>query len=136
MHYLHPRSRSTSTLFTTTLAVSFIIVGLPHVLPCPVDRRQFADSYETADGKIRKRRQRDETTHLNHNQHEDDAVRNAEIGEDGLPKRECPVPKPSGIVGQILGFRNEERPRPAEIVVNTLETRQTRQSHKGKSNGT
>lgn len=26
-------------------------------------------------------------------------------GRMGKPKRECPVPKPTGIVGEILGFK-------------------------------
>ncbi|KKA25301.1 hypothetical protein T310_0675 [Rasamsonia emersonii CBS 393.64] len=43
-HYLHPRSRSTSSLFAATLLASFVIVGLPHIFPCPAPRRTLADS--------------------------------------------------------------------------------------------
>ena len=32
-------------------------------------------------------------------------------------KRECPVPKPGGLVGQVLGFRKEDRERPKVPVI-------------------
>ncbi|SMR42715.1 unnamed protein product [Zymoseptoria tritici ST99CH_1E4] len=122
MHYLHPRSRTTGTLFTTTLAVSFIVVALPHLLPCPVDRRQFADSYETPDGKIRRRRKRKDMENEKAGESGSSAVGNAAASEDP-PQRECPIPKPGGIVGQIMGFKNEERPRPTEVIVQKLSAR-------------
>lgn len=61
--HLHPRSRSTSILFTGTLLAGFIVVGLPHILPCPAPRKRFADSTEQIligpDGQqIRLQRQR------------------------------------------------------------------------------
>ena len=31
-----------------------------------------------------------------------------EADEWAAPKRECPVPKPSGLIGQVLGLKNEE----------------------------
>lgn len=46
--------------------------------------------------------------------------------DEGRPKRECPIPKPTGLVGQIMGFKNEERPKPAEIIVQTLEAKRTK----------
>ena len=42
--HLHPRSSATTTLFASTLAASFIIVGIPHIFPCPAPRRAFSDS--------------------------------------------------------------------------------------------
>ncbi|EME89220.1 uncharacterized protein MYCFIDRAFT_103452, partial [Pseudocercospora fijiensis CIRAD86] len=103
--YLHPRSRTTGTLFTTTLAISFAVVALPHLLPCPVDRRQFADSYETPDGRIVRRKKRRCA------QDPAEGTENVESTSDGLadarPQRECPVPKPGGIVGQIMGFTKD-----------------------------
>ncbi|KAF8421191.1 hypothetical protein EV426DRAFT_218511 [Tirmania nivea] len=36
--HLHPRSLSTTSLFSTTLALAFMVVAVPHVLPCPVRR--------------------------------------------------------------------------------------------------
>lgn len=52
------------------------------------------------------------------------------LTSNGRPKRECPVPKPGGIVGQIMGFKNEERPRPSEVVVQPLEAKRSRQIQK------
>ncbi|KAK4543735.1 hypothetical protein LTR36_005380 [Oleoguttula mirabilis] len=121
MHYLHPRSRTTGTLFTATLAVSFLVVALPHLLPCPVDRRQFADTIEMPDGTIKRRRRKSQAP-------EEEAGLAKAIADDdmqqavseGRPKRECPVPKPGGLVGQIMGFESKERERPAEVVVQGL----------------
>lgn len=128
MHHLHPRSKSTSTLFTATLFISFLVVGAPHLLPCPVDRRQFADSFEAPDGK-RYRRRRKEVANSN------GGAQGVEISDDGMmedgrPKRECPVPKPGGIVGQIMGFKNEERPKPSEVIIQPLDAKRVRQSQR------
>ncbi|MCJ1314237.1 hypothetical protein MMC25_007917 [Agyrium rufum] len=49
---LHPRSRQTSSLFATTLLVSFLVVTMPHLLPCPAPRVEFADE----DGRKRRRK--------------------------------------------------------------------------------
>lgn len=122
MHHLHPRSRTTSTLFTTTLAVSFLVVTLPHLLPCPVDRRQFADTIEGPDGKPRRRRRVKEAA--------DDATPsngNEEALNYAKRKRECPVPKPGGFVGQMMGFEKEEgRKGPLEVVVKGMDGRPLR----------
>ncbi len=120
MHALHPRSRSTSTLFTATLAVSFLVVALPHLLPCPVDRRQFADTQIDADGKMRRRKKRDASANgLS-------STANLEIDEDGRRKRECPVPKPGGLVGQIMGFDQKQKEKPVEVVVQSRMSRMTK----------
>lgn len=124
MHYLHPRSRTTGTLFTGTLAISFLVVALPHLLPCPVDRRQFADTIEMPDGTIKRRRKRKpETTE------EDDVNKEviAQVMDDSRPNRECPVPKPGGLVGQMMGFENKNREAPAEVVVQTLKGKKARE---------
>ncbi|KAH9827119.1 hypothetical protein Tdes44962_MAKER03089 [Teratosphaeria destructans] len=120
MHYLHPRSRQTGTLFTATLVVSFAVVALPHVLPCPVDRRQFADTIEMPDGTIRRRRRRQREEEGR----DGDSSASEGDGEAGVaqrPKRECPVPKPGGIVGSMIGFKRVERAKEAEVVVKELE---------------
>lgn len=133
MHHLHPRSRSTSTLFTTTLAISFLVVGAPHLLPCPVDRRQFADSFEAPDGKRYRRKRREVSEPEPVIQEHLETATGASGGEtvqDGRPKRECPVPKPGGLVGQLMGFKNEERPRPAELIVQPLDAKNTRRMPK------
>ncbi|KAG6986749.1 hypothetical protein G7Y79_00073g098480 [Physcia stellaris] len=40
---LHPRSRLTTSLFTSTLLLSFLVVGMPHILPCPRPRVEYSD---------------------------------------------------------------------------------------------
>ncbi|KAJ6444411.1 F-box domain-containing protein [Purpureocillium lavendulum] len=104
--HLHPRSRMTSSLFATTVVASFFVVALPHILPCPVPRTKFADGEVIVDENGRRRRwRRRETTEskdgiVQFNQTaEDDTYTNA-----GRATRECPVPKPGGILGEWLGF--------------------------------
>ena len=103
--HLHPRSRTTSSLFATTVALSFLVVGLPHVLPCPAPRVVYADGEMVdASGKRRRRRkpQNAET--------QDGIARfeNMDSSDEARAmnaKRECPVPKPGGVVGELLGFK-------------------------------
>jgi cytochrome c oxidase assembly factor 2 len=96
---LHPRSRTTLSLFTSTLVLSFAVVALPHVIPCPVPHRTkvYADGeLKGAEGaRRRRRRQYSENGSLNSSRIESE--------------RECPVPKPSGLIGQILGFKAQEK---------------------------
>jgi hypothetical protein len=131
---LHPRSRSTSSLFAATMVASFVIVGLPHIFPCPAPRRTLADSQVemTPDGQqiLRPRRRRrnphstsdspdtlqypKEKSPIGATQFTESASEEAstfyqmEAEAEALARigRECPVPKPRGIVGQILGFSN------------------------------
>lgn len=121
--HLHPRSRSTTSLFAATLLASFFIVGIPHLFPCPAPRHTLADSdtVVTPDGRIRKRRRKstgsseqaqsiesDNPTPVSSQVDEELATfmqmeKEAKALENTA--RECPVPKPRGIVGQILGFQ-------------------------------
>ncbi|KAJ6005885.1 hypothetical protein N7451_003829 [Penicillium sp. IBT 35674x] len=93
--HLHPRSRSTMSLFAGTLLASLVVVGMPHVFPCPAPRRTFADSEMTitADGQ----QVPQVTTFF---QMEEEAEKLTHIGH------ECPVPKPKGVLGELLGFHN------------------------------
>ena len=43
-------------------------------------------------------------------------------------KRECPVPKPGGLVGQIMGFRKQAREKPAEVLVKEWQGRKATSS--------
>lgn len=126
---LHPRSRSTSSLFAATMLASVVIVGLPHVFPCPAPRRTLADSnmVMTADGqqaeRPRRRRRKlgpEEDAFPNTNavqknttpQSTDEEVSTflqMEAEAESMAKvgRECPVPKPRGIIGELLGFSNK-----------------------------
>ncbi|EEH10078.1 conserved hypothetical protein [Histoplasma capsulatum G186AR] len=145
--YLHPRSRSTVSLFTITLMSSLVIVGIPHLFPCPVPRHAYADSemIMSADGQqrmVRKRRRKpteprlhgesdanstlidDTTTQIHtvtpknsiHRQQEgtvdEEIVKFRQMEEEARSlatvKRECPVPKPGGVIGQLLGFRSQD----------------------------
>lgn len=106
--HLHPRSRMTTSLFTTTLMVSFLVVAAPHLIPCPVDPRTLADAADPTGESRRRRRRRlaeDETC----NDVLSEERRKRKQMEDRLaPKRECPVPKPGGLIGQVLGVHKEE----------------------------
>ncbi|KAM0328040.1 hypothetical protein ACHAQA_005441 [Verticillium albo-atrum] len=118
--HLHPRSRMTSSLFATTVVASFFVVGLPHILPCPAPRVAYADGEVVVgeDGKRRRRRRRDVNPPeikdgiVHFNQSSDEAAMNS---KDDRGDRECPVPRPGGMLGEWLGFHAEkkvdERPR-------------------------
>jgi cytochrome c oxidase assembly factor 2 len=88
------------SIFTGTLAVSFLVVGLPHLLPCPVPRRAFAEGEVPEELRQRRRRRKFVDGEANSEQIQ------AEIILD--KRRECPVPKPGGLVGQVLGFEKHE----------------------------
>jgi cytochrome c oxidase assembly factor 2 len=122
--HLHPRSRSTTSLFAATLLASFFIVGMPHIFPCPAPRRALADSNTiiTPDGqqerRIRRRRRKATESPEQTQSIEGIPTPSSQVDEElttflqmekeakALEKtgRECPVPKPRGIMGQILGF--------------------------------
>ena len=110
--HLHPRSRFTSSLFATTLFASFFVVALPHALPCPAPRVVRADG-EMPDGTPRRRRKRKIVESEEGEPVISKGIRAGEgCNEDSgsslqtsMPKRECPVPKPGGLMGEILGFK-------------------------------
>ncbi|KAK8191898.1 hypothetical protein HDK77DRAFT_63780 [Phyllosticta capitalensis] len=130
---LHPRSRQTVSLFTGTLLVSFFVVGLPHLLPCPVPSRAYADAPASADPnnpqqqRRRRRRSSAPPTAVDDETASAASVVGAAM-EDGRRARECPVPKPGGLVGKVLGFETEggARPRPTEVVVESIRARRDR----------
>lgn len=119
--HLHPRSSYTTSLFTTTLAISFLVVGLPHILPCPAPRVIFADESLSESPRNPSNPSLSETT-SGHESPEYEArgqrpkrceqkwtPGQVQIGIEERQKlqakaHECPVPKPSGRLGQLLGF--------------------------------
>ena len=137
---LHPRSAQTFSLFTTTLVLSFLVVGLPHILPCPVPHTVRAESSgdfqqlplrdddcsstrETpadrrqckADRPPRRKRRKSGAAETEAAAEPDAAAASPESAREKIkrqvelqrPKRTCPIPKPGGLVGQILGVRED-----------------------------
>ena len=95
---------------------------MPHILPCPAPRVKFADGdFEvTEDGKRRKRRPANALNPLD-SSGEGEIASSPEVSEEEKitmrkKSHECPVPKPRGFIGEVLGFRKEETaeklPRP------------------------
>ncbi|EHK20425.1 uncharacterized protein TRIVIDRAFT_90014 [Trichoderma virens Gv29-8] len=103
--HLHPRSRMTSSLFATTVLASFFVVALPHLLPCPVPRTKYADGEIIVDENGRRKRWRRRDVDA-----KDGLVQFNQTTEDEIERatermtRECPVPKPGGMLGEWLGF--------------------------------
>jgi cytochrome c oxidase assembly factor 2 len=98
----------TTSLFGTTLMVSFLVVAAPHLIPCPVDPRTLADSADPT-GESRRRRRRRIPEDESCSQVMGEERRRQRLIEEKLAaKRECPVPKPGGLIGQVLGVQDEE----------------------------
>jgi len=137
--HLHPRSAATSTLFAGTLAASFIVVGIPHIFPCPRPRKGYADSERQVDANgspIRRRKRAAENSATNEKvlanapqmgsggklrnlQEEAELFKQLEAEAKVVRKEshECPVPKPTGLVGRFLGFENGQKSsKPEELV--------------------
>ncbi|KAF1948875.1 hypothetical protein CC80DRAFT_482194 [Byssothecium circinans] len=134
--HLHPRSRMTMSLFTSTLMVSFVVVAAPHLLPCPVDPRTLADSADpdALSGEPRKRRRRRISREETCNDVMSEERRKVkEVDEWATPKREreCPVPKPGGLIGQVLGLKKESDGREEEdsVTRQVVRVRRNRKSH-------
>ncbi|KAK3323420.1 hypothetical protein B0T19DRAFT_401752 [Cercophora scortea] len=107
--HLHPRSRMTSTLFAATIVASFAVVALPHILPCPAPRIAYADGEMSPDGTIKRRRRRrpDAAEKDGIIQFQTASGEDPEATKSQLEKRECPVPKPHGKLGELFGFTKE-----------------------------
>ncbi|KAL2169288.1 hypothetical protein VTG60DRAFT_6291 [Thermothelomyces hinnuleus] len=131
--HLHPRSRMTSSLFATTVLASFLVVALPHILPCPAPARRvyYADDGGEEEGGMSRVRAKARRTRAVRDEAEGggsespaDQDGTAGIGvvefrpgtgeDEGSSRgrrakgrgrgRECPVPKPGGMLGEWLGF--------------------------------
>ena len=103
--------RSTELLRRMLALLSFFVVALPHFLPCPAPRGVYADDGEIIDAKGRKRRRRrPQDVEVKNGVAQFD---NASENEDhqGKSRRECPVPKPSGVLGQLLGVKKTNNDR-------------------------
>jgi len=48
-----------------------------------------------------------------------------ELLAESRKRRECPVPKPGGLVGQIMGFKEQGREKPSEVLVKEWQRRKS-----------
>jgi len=99
---------------------------MPHIFPCPVDRRQYADSGPDSSKRRRRRAQKEN----------DDATTTTtkvfvEDADTMAQRRACPVPKPNGLLGQIMGFTEDKDRDGALVVVKSLQEAK----HRRKSDG-
>ncbi|KAK1766837.1 hypothetical protein QBC33DRAFT_90757 [Phialemonium atrogriseum] len=107
--HLHPRSRMTSSLFATTVVASFFVVALPHVLPCPAPRVTYADGeMPEGSGKRRRRRKPEITETRDGIVQFGSSTGDEESRRSARPRRECPVPKPGGVVGELLNLKKKK----------------------------
>ena len=119
----------TSSLFATTVVASFFVVALPHILPCPVPRTKYADGEVIVDENGRRRRWRrreapengDGIVQFNQTAEDDNTFNAAE-----RTKRECPVPKPGGMLGEWLGFHKNDDETETGKKIDRLQTIQGR----------
>ena len=89
--------------------VSFLVVAMPHIVPCPVPRMKLADEdlELLEDGRSRRRK----NIHTGDNTEEPDEslkkgqLSNLEEQRAAMRRKahECPVPKPGGPIGRLLG---------------------------------
>jgi cytochrome c oxidase assembly factor 2 len=111
----------TMSLFTTTLMFSFLVVAAPHIMPCPVDPRTLADSADPTGENRRRRRRRIPEEEGCNDAMRDDRRRRQLIEEKLAAKRECPVPKPGGLIGQVLGVKAEDEQEQQEQQLSILQ---------------
>jgi len=131
--HLHPRSLTTTSLLGTTLLVSFLVVGMPHIIPCPAPRLAFAEgeqiSISEEGGGRRRRRRRKADQGQEESISEEESVTVLDQRKESIKKaRECPVPKPMGIIGSLLGSGKgeEEAAIPPKVRVETRKAERRR----------
>lgn len=103
----------TSSIFATTVLVTFFVVALPHALPCPAPRVAYADGETMVDENGRRRRRRpaqpvDVRDGVAQFERSSDEAGRSMV--EGREERQCPVPKPGGILGEMLGFHKPREP--------------------------
>lgn len=89
-------------------------------MPCPAPRIAYADGEMPGDGTQKRRRRRRKCINTDGSPQEeckdlsqlegvsmDEGESMADQLREARSTRECPVPKPGGIVGEILGFRSK-----------------------------
>lgn len=76
---------------------------------------------------MRRRRRRKQATEESGS--EGDAAESYDALMAEKKKRECPVPKPGGLVGQVMGFKEHESQRPSQVIVKELQGRRGGHKH-------
>lgn len=99
--------------------VSFLVVAAPHLIPCPVDPRTLADSPDPTGATRRRRRRKISEEEAGSDAMSDERRRRLQMEGRIAPKRECPVPKPGGLIGQVLGWKDEQGSQAEERVTLT-----------------
>ena len=97
--------------------VSFLVVAAPHLFPCPVDPRTLTDSADPTGQNRKRRRRRSPEDETCNNVMSSERRRKQLIEEKLAAKRECPVPKPGGLIGQVLGVQNEEEDKEERLSI-------------------
>jgi cytochrome c oxidase assembly factor 2 len=101
--HLHPRSSATSTLFGVTLLASFVVVGIPHIFPCPRPKNGRLSAPQ--DLKIPTNHDRQTQLQKTELEIEEEILRQIEVeaAQYESQRRECPVPKPRKVLETLLG---------------------------------
>jgi cytochrome c oxidase assembly factor 2 len=101
--------------------ISFLVVAAPHVLPCPVDPRTLADSADPTGENRRRRRRRIPEGETSEDNLSEEKRRRQLMEEKLAAKRECPVPKPGGLIGQVLGVHGEDKEEQHSSIMQRVE---------------
>lgn len=103
----------TSSIFATTVVACFFVVALPHVLSCPAPRVAYADGDTLVDENGRRLRRRTaQPVEVKDGiaQFEKSSEEAGRSLMESRGSRECPVPKPGGVLGELLGFHKPKGP--------------------------
>ncbi|KAF1919535.1 hypothetical protein BDU57DRAFT_442051 [Ampelomyces quisqualis] len=85
--------------------VSFLVVAAPHLIPCPVDPRTLADSPDPTGQNRRRRRRKVSEEETCNDVMSEERRKKMQMEDKMTPTRECPLPKPGGLIGQVLGLK-------------------------------
>ena len=98
---------------------------MPHILPCPAPRVAFADAEISKEDRRQRIRRTVGDVEIEEASEED--MQEAADDSEVLTKRAhgCPVPKPSGVMGEVLGFAKVPKER-AETHHSRIEIAETK----------
>lgn len=61
----------------------------------------------------------------------DERIRRMQLEEKLAPKRECPVPKPGGLIGQVLGMKKESEQEELKVTIQSRVEQARREARSG-----